>query len=234
VKENNKIVAIILSRFSSSRLPGKALLPIKGKVVLKYIVERLKACNELDEIVIATSNQESDDEIQKFSDLEGIKCYRGSLTNVANRFLEASKAVDCKYAIRINGDNIFLDIELLAKMIKIARLDTYNFISNVPERTFPRGMSIEIVKVAHYEEMQSIIQSREDFKEHVTLGLYENFKPYYKYIKNDYLPEAKNIQLALDSNEDLIRTEYIISQFTEDHTKYGMESILKILSKYHE
>lgn len=233
VIESNKIAAIILSRYSSSRLPGKALLEINNKKVLSYIIERLQLVLDTSNILIATSNDISDDRIEEFAKKEGIKCFRGSLNNVAERFLLASKSFDCDFAIRINGDNIFLEIDLLNEMINIALTNKYDFISNVPERTFPRGMSIEIVRVSFFESMQNEIQKNDEFKEHVTLALYKHYSNKFHFVKNTKTPEAANMQLALDNLEDLNRTKYIVSKFNKSQIHYDMKSILEILKNYH-
>lgn len=224
-----KVGAVILSRFSSSRLPGKALRQIEGKEILKYIVERLMVCMKLEDIVIATSIEKSDDPIAEFAKVINVNCYRGSLDNVAERFFEAAAANDWDYAMRINGDNIFVDMNVVSEMIHIAQSGKYSFISNVKNRTFPKGMSVEIVSKPYFQKLLPTISASESYKEHVTLYLYDNEeREAFHYHYNTALPEASGLQFALDTKEDFERTEKIIGQFKGNHTQYNLHEIFEI------
>jgi spore coat polysaccharide biosynthesis protein SpsF len=227
-----RIGAVILSRLGSSRLPGKALRQINNKEILLYICERLLRVFEKENIVIATSAEKNDDPIAGFARQIGIKCYRGSLENVAERFFNAAETENWDFAIRINGDNLFLDTHVLRSMVEIAAAGQYDFITNVKDRTFPKGMSIEIVRLKYYEELLPEINANDRYREHVTLLLYElkeTEKHYYHF--NHAFPEASGIQLALDTPEDLERSKQIIAHFTQPHWEYNMEEILKILKE---
>ena len=178
--------------------------------------------------MIATSNEETDDQIEDFAAREDINCFRGSLSNVSLRLYSCAKKYGFDYAIRINGDNIFVDIELLQKMISIAESDKYEFISNVKNRTFPKGMSIEMVRVSHYGNLLPLFESVSKHKEHVTTYLYENEKPTYHFVFNQQNRAANGIQMALDTEEDLVRTQRIISNFKSDHWNYNLNDIIQI------
>ncbi len=220
---------VILSRYNSSRLPGKALLKIKDKTILEYIVERLNQVVRLSDIVIATSDEESDDPIAEFAAETGIGLFRGSLDNVAERFYEAAKSRGWDFATRINGDNIFVDTLVLSQMLALADTGQYDFISNVKGRTFPRGMSVEIISLPYYESLLPVINRSAAYREHVTLLLYEHEVGKHFYYLNEKLPQASGIQMALDTVEDVERTKQIISRFTKDHWTYNLEDILIIL-----
>jgi spore coat polysaccharide biosynthesis protein SpsF len=219
---------VILSRYSSSRLPGKALMKIQDKTVLEYIIERLLKVVEFDQIVLATSSESSDDPIAEFAQRNKVHCYRGSLENVAERFYNAAKEKNWDFAIRINGDNIFVDIPLLEKMIAIAGAEPYDFISNVKDRTFPKGMSIEIASMKYYEQHLLTINASPYFREHVMVYLYEEPNGKKFFVRNDELPEAAGIQFALDTTEDYKRTYEIISKFDKPHWEYNLKEIFKI------
>ena len=225
-----EIGIVILSRYNSSRLPGKALMKLVGKPVLTYIVERLSRVVPLDHIVLATSSEKSDDPIADFAKAEGISCFRGSLDNVSERFFQAAYSKGWDYAARINGDNIFVDINVLSDMLALARDDKYDFISNVKGRTFPKGMSIEIVRVAYYQGVLPHINETAAYREHVTLYLYEQaLQDTHYYYLNHALPKASGIQLALDTREDFERSESIIREFKKEQWTYNMEEIMNIL-----
>ena len=228
----NKIGVVILSRYSSKRLPGKALIQINGKEVLKYIIERLETIFNKSSLIIATSTDKSDDVIEKFSKQEGVKCYRGSLNNVASRFYEAASQKGWEYAIRICGDNIFVDIKTITSMLQALEKKDYIFLSNKKDRTFPIGMTVDIVKLDYYKNLLGKINKKDKYKEHVTLYFYEKDNPknhYYFY--NNEVPEAAGIQLALDTPEDLEKIQNIINQFSKPHWEYNLKEIFKICKK---
>ncbi len=229
----NKTGVIILSRYSSTRLPGKALRKIKGKSILSYIIERVEQVIQRENIVLATSTAASDDAIAAFAEAEEVKCYRGSLENVAQRFYEAAESLGCEYACRINGDNVFLDSAILWEMIMLAETRKYRFLSNVKNRTFPKGMSVEIAEMNYYRECLPTIMAEEFYKEHVMVYLYErDGREAHFYLQNLALPEAAGIQLALDTPDDFRRTEWILNNIPEPHYKAGMAEILKLYKQY--
>lgn len=227
-----RIGVIILSRFNSSRLPGKALMKINDKETLTYIVERLSQVFAKQDIVLATSDEKTDDPIVEYATKNSLNYYRGSLNNVAERFYMAAKENNFDYAIRINGDNIFVDTNLLSELKNKALSGHYDFITNVKERTYPKGMSIEIVSVKYFSKWINEIRKSEKYKEHVTLFFYENKlngNHYYK--MNTEYTEASGIQLALDTKEDFERSEKLINSFTEQHWNYNLKEIYNLLKK---
>lgn len=227
-----KVGVVVLSRYNSSRLPGKALKEIKGKPVLTYILERLQKVFNKENIVLATSGEITDEPIVTYAKNKGVNYYKGSLSNVSERFYEAAMVNKFDYAVRINGDNIFVDTDLLLELKLLAETDKYDFISNVKGRTFPKGMSIEIVRTSYYGKLLSKINTSSKYKEHVTLYLYEKISEkghFYKY--NTELRELEGIQLALDVQEDFERTCRIIEEFTKPHIHYNLMDICEILKK---
>lgn len=216
---------IILCRYDSSRLPGKILKEICGKPVLQYIVERMQTSQSARQVVVATSTEPSDDPIVRYCENYGIKYFRGDKNNVAARFLACSQAHNFEYAVRINGDNIFTDAAILDEMISNISIQEYDFISNVQGRTFPYGMSIEIVRTAFYQESLSNFQLQEHF-EHVTLYFYQNptFGRQYHFV-NTICPSAAGIKLALDTQADFDFTHALIQAMQKEHTSYHLSDI---------
>src|SRR5690554_2441069 len=98
---------IILCRYNSSRLPRKILKKINGKTILDYIIERVEKVIPRSQIVVATSTESTDNPIVEYCSNHSIQVFRGSLTNVAERFLHCMEYYKFEYGIRINGDNIF-------------------------------------------------------------------------------------------------------------------------------
>jgi len=225
-----KVGVIVLCRYSSSRLPGKILKTINGKPILAYIIERLKMSQLTGDIIVATSTELSDDVISEYCAQNNINCFRGDLNNVAKRFLDCAEANQLDYAIRINGDNLWVDPSLLDNMIAIANTENYDFVSNVKNRTFPIGMSIEILNTNFYRNALKMIAS-DHYKEHVTLYLYDHPETANShFVYNDKIQEAKNLKLAIDDEKDFKFAQSIINTMDKDHTHYGLNEIIKIIA----
>lgn len=220
-----------MCRYNSRRLHGKILREINGKTILQYILERLAVVVDMDSIVVATSREPSDNPVAEYCNMNRIQCFRGELDNVARRFLTCAKQYSFDYATRINGDNLFVDIPTLREMKMLTETGKYDFISNVKNRTFPKGMSIETVRISYYDDCYRAFD-REEHYEHVTLWLYqhdEGRNHYYHY--NSMCPEAAGIQMAIDTEDDFSLAEKIIGNFAGNHTEYGLKEIFQIRKK---
>src|SRR4051812_31068148 len=103
------VVAVIQARMSSSRLPGKVLMPIAEKPLLWHVVHRLRQCRSVDRIAVATSTDARDDAIEAFCAAERILCIRGSLDNVLDRYRLAAERSEARTLLRITGDSPLID-----------------------------------------------------------------------------------------------------------------------------
>jgi len=223
-----KIGVVILCRFDSSRLPGKILKKINGKVALQHTYDRLTGLFDKKDIVVATSTEDSDDKIETYCAKNDIKCYRGDLLNVAQRFCNAATFHELDYAFRVNGDNILLDLTIFEEAMRFARIQKYDFISNVKNRTYPKGMSVELLRIKYFLSVLPEISRDKNLKEHVTLFLYESEKGNYHFIYNKELPEAQGIDLALDTEEDFHVISKIITLLGSKYSDYGLEDIFHV------
>lgn len=216
---------IILARMSSKRLPGKGLKLIEDKEILKHIIDSLSKSKLVNHIVLATSTEEDDDLLQSFCKKESVTCYRGSLTNVAERFLSASLANEFDYVVRINGDNLFVNLALLEESIKIA-VSGVDFVSNVPKRTFPKGMSVEVVKVSAYKDIYKNFKVDVDY-EHVTSYLYENIERInHFFIENHDCRKAAGKQVAIDTQYDFDLAKEVIKTLPHEHDNIRLEQLI--------
>jgi spore coat polysaccharide biosynthesis protein SpsF len=110
-------IAIIQGRMSSSRLPGKVLMEINDRPMLQHVIERSMRARLLDGIVVATSSDPSDDILEQFCNLHGIPCYRGSLSDVLDRFYQAARQFHADVVIRLTADCPLIDPTILDRTI---------------------------------------------------------------------------------------------------------------------
>lgn len=223
----NNIGVVILVRYNSSRLYGKALMKINGKPTLKYLIERLETLFNKNQIILATSKKSHDDPIEKFALSNKLRCYRGSLKNVALRFKTAGLLLNKKYVVRITGDSIFLDMKILKDLI--LTIDRKHFLfSNRESKTYPIGQTIDIVDIDIYKEYFPLFSTKSDF-EHVTSYFFENSSNFK--IKNMYNKQGtfRSYSLGLDNKEDYENAVSFIKNF-KNYT--SSTSYLDIYSYY--
>lgn len=111
-------IAIIQARMSSSRLPGKVMKKLCGMPMIQHIVDRLKLCEYVDKIVVATSDEISDDILAEYCQRNRITIYRGSLNNVFSRFINLIDLHQPSYVVRITGDCPLIYPLFIDKQIK--------------------------------------------------------------------------------------------------------------------
>jgi len=114
---SNSAIAIIQARMSSSRLPGKVLKQLGGKPMIWHIVQRAMACQLVDEVVVATSLEASDDVLADFCRESNIRCHRGNLNSVMSRYIEVLDDSPHDYFVRITGNCPLIDPEFIDKQL---------------------------------------------------------------------------------------------------------------------
>jgi spore coat polysaccharide biosynthesis protein SpsF len=112
-------------------------------------------------------------------------------------------------------------------MEKEAVTAQYDFLTNVKDRTFPKGMSIEFIRTAFYKEKILWIESKEAYKEHVTFAFYDNppAEMKVKFFYNEKFPKLSGSDLALDSPEDFKFIERMIEELGTKMKNYTLKEI---------
>ena len=198
-----KVLAVIQARTNSRRFPNKILNNIYGKPLIHHVILKLSKSKRISKIIVATSNEKTDDKLIKFLKKIKVQFFRGSLINVAERVLKLALLKREKFFLRISGDSPLLDYKLVDKAISIFdKNKNYDIVTNIFPRSFPKGQSVEIIKTstlkAHIDKMSK------SEKEHVTKYFYKNSKNFY--IKN-FRNNLKNkfIKLSVDTKLDLLK-----------------------------
>lgn len=194
--------AIVVCRLDSQRLPAKVLRLANGKPLLWYIISRCKLVTELNNnIIVATSNRRIDDPIAEYCKRENLKIFRGSAEDVSGRVLNCAQANKLKYFFRVNADSPFLEPSLLKHAWDIILSSDYDFVTNLYPRSFPYGVSVELVKTDVFRTAYQQMTAQEHF-EHVTLFIYQNISHfcYFNIIREG--DNLSNIRLTIDTEDD--------------------------------
>ena len=202
------MLVIVQARFSSVRLTGKVLRPLAGRPLLSRVLERVTHAQRVTRAIVATSSEPSDDAIERFCEAEGISCFRGALDDVAERCRQAAEHQAADAFVRISGDSPLIAPELIDQAIGLYDGAKLDLATNVMERSFPKGMSVEVIRVAALRRAQAMMVDGE--AEHVTPPFYR--RPDDFRIVNLSSGQAWGaVQLSIDTQDDFVMIEQIIA-----------------------
>ena len=125
-----RTVAIIQARMSSSRLPGKVLQEIAGKPMLAWVAERAARAKGIDQVVVATTDDASDDLLELICAKLGLACHRGSLYDVLDRYYTAARAFQADVIVRLTGDCPLIDPGVIERTLEVFRSSHADFAAN--------------------------------------------------------------------------------------------------------
>jgi spore coat polysaccharide biosynthesis protein SpsF len=169
------VVAITQARMTSNRLPGKILMEVEGKSLLEIHLRRVSKCAKLNDIVLATTNLETDNVTEQLGKNLGYKVFRGSESDVLDRFYKTviSLANKPDYVVRLTADCPLIDSELVDKIIEYTITKDLDYCSNCLEPKYPDGQDVEVFKFeALYKAWENAQLLSE--REHVTPYIWKN------------------------------------------------------------
>ncbi len=173
------IVIIMQARTGSSRLPGKTLLPLLGKPLFVRQLERMSFASLPAKIVVATTKDESDDEIVKIAEKEGYPVYRGHATNLLDRHYRAALEHKADVVLKIPSDCPLIDPSVIDKVIRfyLYNQEKYDFVSNLHPATYPDGNDVEVMPFGILKEAWRNAEKNFEL-EHTTPYIWDNPKKY--------------------------------------------------------
>ena len=206
------MIIFIQARINSKRLPGKVLMEIEGKSILGWMIERIKKSDINIPVVVLTSDKKSDDKIEEFCFKNNINVFRGELDNVFQRFIEAAYFFKQNEFFRLCADSPCFDPILLKSALYLSEQNPeYDLITNVHPRSFPKGQSVELIKLDSFQRLRSFGLSSFE-KEHITSGFYSRDKEFKIYNFCSKIEKYKNIQLSVDTPNDLKKIKLIFQK----------------------
>lgn len=196
-----RIVAIIQARMGSSRLPGKILMPLAGRPVLRHVIERARMSGVFARVVVATTDRSIDDEVAALAEGWGALAVRGDEADVLSRFGLAAEASSADVIMRITADCPLIDPDVLSAMVsRFVNEQPLDLMSNCIRRTFPRGLDAELFTRAALDIMLRDASTQPQ-REHVTPYLYEN-PQLFRIVEFFNERNVSHVRLTLDTLED--------------------------------
>jgi len=223
-----KIVAIVQGRMSSKRLPGKILLDMGGKPMLARVLQRVRRARLVDQVVMATTVDPSDDPVVEFCQQHGYPCFRGNLFDVLDRYCQAAKHYQADVVVRITADCPVVDPGEIDRTIQAFLDADVDFAANrLPPpftRTIPIGMDTEVVKFTALERAWKEAQEKYE-REHVMPYLYDQ-PGRFNILVLENEPDLGHMRWTVDTPEDLAVLRAIYASFN-NRDDFSMEELLE-------
>ena len=219
------IIAILQARISSSRLPGKVLKLLLDKPMLLHQIERIHKCKMIDNLIVATSVNNSDDPIFQMCEENEIEAFRGSLNNVLERYYECAKNYSPNFIVRLTGDCPLVDSEIIDETIEFCISGDYDYVGT--DSNFPDGISTEVMTMEALEKayFNATLPSE---KEHMTQYII-NRPSKFKIGKFKFLKDMSHIRLTVDEPEDFILVERIYKHLYHYNPSFSLEDVLDLI-----
>jgi len=233
-----KTILVTQARSSSARLPGKILKEIKGKSLLQIHLERLKKCNNISEIIVATTTKSVDKIIYDKSTQWGFIASRGSEDDVLDRFYQAVKDKKADWIVRVTSDCPLIDPDLVDKIITYVQGNNVDYGSNTLIENYPDGQDVEVFKFSTLEtawKKANLFSERE----HVTPYIRNNsdFKGGVLFTAINYPCDFdySKIRMTVDEQKDFDLIEILINSLGTDkawleYTNYIIEKGLETVN----
>ena len=230
------VIAILQARMSSSRLPGKVLKPILGLPMLAHQVARIKQSKRLCKLIIATSNEASDQPIADFCENAGVHCYQGSLPDVLDRFYQTAIANQAKVIVRLTGDCPLIDAEIIDEAIDIHLTAGNEYTTNsiLPDHptekfTYADGLDVEVINV---DVLASLWKNttKSYYREHVT-SYVRTHEQAFKVGYFHHQPDISAYRLTVDEPEDFELITEVFHHFQSQGSVFGYRDVIAYIAK---
>ena len=222
-------VAIIQGRVGSTRFPNKIFADLCGKPFIWHVVNRLRYVKAIDKIVLATTTNPQDNELEKWALNEGLDCFRGSESNVLERFYEAAKFYEAKIIVRITADDPFKDSNVIGNVIDLVKNNQIDFAYNNNPPAFPEGLDTEVFTFETLEN--AFLNAKDEFeKEHVTQYFYRH-PELFTQINLLNSENLSHLRWTVDTVDDYNFTKFIYEKLYIDGENFTMNEIIEVIKQ---
>jgi spore coat polysaccharide biosynthesis protein SpsF len=197
-----RVVVSIEARMTSTRLPGKVLKQCMGKSMMELMVERVRRSETIDDIIIATTTNATDDPLELLAHKLNVSIHRGSENDVVQRVVDAHRNAGSEIVVQLTGDCPLIDPEVIDVLVRFYRMNKFDYVSNAVVRSYPIGLDTQVSSFQILEQSLQLAVSECDH-EHLYATIYkrpEQFNLYHFVAPHELIwPE---LRLTLDTQED--------------------------------
>ena len=221
---------IIQARMGSHRLPGKVLMPLAGNPILSWVVERSRLAKCVDHVIVATTDLPQDDVIESFCRDRKFPVFRGSETDVLQRYVDCAKTFKIDHVVRITADCPFIEPSVIDGCVRRYIESNADYVQNTRlKKTFPRGLDVE---VCSYELLRKISskQLKNSEREHVTLYIYHHENEYrIETLEAGEEHQGADLRLTVDTPEDYAFCKRITEHFRSAGLNLRVAEVIKFV-----
>lgn len=225
-----KVVALIQARMDSKRFPGKVLADIAGHPMLWHVVHRVRQAKYLNEVVVATSVETSDDPIVSFCKKEGIAYFRGSQEDVLDRFYQAAKKHQADVVVRLTADCPLLDSCVIDQVVQTYLQGKWDYVSNILKYTYPDGLDTEVFSFSALEKAWAQAVKPTE-REHVTPHIRNTREFSLHNVQNEIDLSKENLKWCVDTPGDLEWVQAIYRRLVPKDFACGWLTIFNLLKQ---
>ena len=228
--DNRYNLAILQARMSSQRLPGKVLMKVNGKPMIFWQIQRILKSKEINKLVVATSDDRTDDLLVSY--LESINCdfVRGSLDDVLARYIKVENNYNPDSIIRLTGDCPLVMPKLIDSMLKQFYEANVQYLSNTLQLTYPDGLDIEIIKAGTLNKLKAMNPSSSE-REHVTLGIINRLDQFSTFSVVN-VSNLSSYRWTVDTEEDLAFIRKVFKAFPSRETDFNFEDLVNYFNEH--
>jgi len=226
-----RVIASVEARMTSSRLPGKMLMDVGGKPVIIHVLDRLKRANTLDDIILATTTNPTDDVLASLAHDLGYRVFRGSEDDVLQRVVDAHNEMNSQVVVEICGDCPLIDASIVDRAVQTYLDNSCDVVAVGNRQSYPQGTEVQVFLFSAILDIAKRIDDPA-VREHVSLYFYENQEEY-EIIHLEAPDElrAPDIRLQLDYEEDLYLIREIYNVLEPKYGEYfGVHEIVDLLA----
>ena len=217
---------------SSTRLSGKVLEPVEGMPMIGRQIERLLRAKKIDELVVATSSDASDDELTEYVESLGVRVFRGSRDDVLDRFINVIESCNPGLVVRLTADCPLTSPAVIDQIISKFQDSNLDYLSNTLTPTYPDGLDVEVV-LPQVLEWVAENSSDPHEREHVTLGVYrrpEQFKVSNYSDSSDH----SDLRWTVDTPDDLDFVRQVYRHLYVENPAFEYQDVLRLLDNHPE
>lgn len=222
-------VAMIQARMGSTRMPGKVLTLSAGKTFLEHTVDRLRYAKTLGSIVILTSTLPQDEPIADLAEVIGVPVFRGSESDVLDRYYKAAQQFGVDHIVRITADCPLIDPRIVDEVVGFAvrHYGEFDLVTNRYPLTFPDGMDVDAVPFASLERAAREAKTPAQ-REHVIPWFWETGQRFHNVESSRNL--FRSHRWTVDYPEDAALVKAIFEALDRRGEPFSMQDILDFLS----
>lgn len=218
-------IGIIQARMSSTRLPGKVLMSIRGKPMLHHLVERLRPAHRVSRWIVATSEDASDLPIADWCASAGIACFRGSLHDVLDRYYRCALAWRPAAVVRVTADCPLHHHAVVDQLVEIFWHAGVDYATNSFPPLYEDGFDTEVMRFACLEQAWRTARQPSE-REHVTPAIRSDERLRRCWHK---LVPAYDDKLSVDTAADLARVTRIFEALAPHHPMFTMHDVIQLI-----